>query len=127
MACLGALCFCAAVQVGAEVHEGMHLEFAHKASGGGGGGGSEGRDWQSGLDALSGGQRTMVSLTVVVAVSAASCCCFLCCTCGRYSGGLYRCNASSTAPLVTPAISALHSCRRRRRFCRRRWRVVAPL
>lgn len=78
------------------MHEGVRLEFAHRGGSGGGGecatpdrqagesedamgddGGEEasggpGGGWRSGLDALSGGQRTMVSLTFVVSVGTAS-------------------------------------------------------
>lgn len=51
------------------MHEGVRLEFARRDSNTGVGGGL---DWQSGMDALSGGQRTMVCLTVVVAVGVVS-------------------------------------------------------
>lgn len=75
--CTGQLRLCRAPcpsrsQVGEAVHEGVQLEFAHR---GGSSGGSrtdeaqgDGAGWRSGLDVLSGGQRTLVSLTFVVAV-----------------------------------------------------------
>ena len=74
------------------MHEGLRLEFAHKGHQGGGGSQGEGEGgagagggsdeeegsadesggarggWRSGLDALSGGQRTLVSLAFVAAV-----------------------------------------------------------
>ncbi|PRW20630.1 putative polyamine transporter isoform A [Chlorella sorokiniana] len=71
-------------KVGSAVHEGVRLEFAHHGShtaaadgadselaptDDGSGGGSA--SWRSGLDVLSGGQRTMVSLAFVVAVAMA--------------------------------------------------------
>lgn len=64
------------MQVGAEVHEGVRLEFAHSPAGAAAAdeapsdiadGGSG--EWRTGLDALSGGQRTMVALAFTVAVS----------------------------------------------------------
>lgn len=76
-------------QVGAEVHQGLRLEFANRGQGvcgeskggdGSAGSGAEEEDddagagvgaqggWRSGLDALSGGQRTLVSLAFVAAV-----------------------------------------------------------
>ena len=82
----------AGAQVGAQVHEGLRLEFAHKGHPGGGGSQGEGEGgagagsgseeeegstdesggarggWRPGLDALSGGQRTLVSLAFVAAV-----------------------------------------------------------
>ena len=86
------------MQIGQEVHEGIRLEFAHKGNTSSGSnpatstnesniyqggsdsgqasgsnskraGGGEDSRWYAGLDALSGGQRTMVCLTFVVAVS----------------------------------------------------------
>lgn len=81
------------LQVGQDVHEGLDLEFApsnaappDSSSGaaqedgqpqgcGGEEGGSKGGSggWRQGLDALSGGQRTMVSLALVVAVRHLQC------------------------------------------------------
>lgn len=68
--------------MGSAVHEGVQLEFAHRGSTAAAtavGSDSEAADmdgcsgttgsWRSGLDVLSGGQRTMVSLAFVVAVS----------------------------------------------------------
>lgn len=64
------------------MHEGVQLEFAHRGSvavDGDGldsgaaaedGSGSGAASWRSGIDVLSGGQRTMVSLAFVVAVRA---------------------------------------------------------
>ncbi|KAI3435034.1 hypothetical protein D9Q98_003086 [Chlorella vulgaris] len=65
-------------KVGKEVHEGVRLQFAHhsKEAAGGGGhtsgdGGSGDCVWRTGLDALSGGQRTLVSLALIVAAAPA--------------------------------------------------------
>ena len=74
-------------KTGEEVHEGLQFQFRQRGSGAGSGsvgaeGGTRGRDgdgeraageegggeWHTGLSILSGGQRTMVSLTLVVAV-----------------------------------------------------------
>ena len=50
------------------MHEGVQLEFAHSGSGGAGDDAGGGSGWRSGLDVLSGGQRTLVSLALVIAV-----------------------------------------------------------
>ena len=68
--------------MGSAVHEGVQLEFAHRGSTAAAaadgvdsaaadvdGSSSSAGSWRSGLDVLSGGQRTMVSLAFVVAVS----------------------------------------------------------
>jgi hypothetical protein len=47
------------LQSGRHVHEGILMEIIRSGT----------SDWQAGLDSLSGGQRTMVSLAFVVAVS----------------------------------------------------------
>lgn len=94
-----------AAQVGTEVHDGVRLEFAHKH----GCHGSDSDGWQSGLDALSGGQRTMVCLTVVVAVGAAACA----------HAGCYATSMSAACVAAShlassgraPALHALHLCR----------------
>ena len=65
------------MQAADSVHEGIQVVWAFPdadsspggggGSSGGGGGGASGR-WHSGLDGLSGGQRTLVSLAFVVSV-----------------------------------------------------------
>eukprot|EP00887_Chlorella_sp_A99_P003385 scaffold7.g3385.t1 len=71
-------------KTGEAVHEGVQFQFRGRGAdaAGGGGSGDAGGDeagarsgaWRAGLDALSGGQRTMVSLALVVAAAMAGGC-----------------------------------------------------